>query len=79
MRRERAGHTLQTTALVNEAYLRLVDATHARWHDRLHFFAIAAQTMRRVLVDAARSRGYLKRLRKEHERYSEEFGGAESR
>jgi RNA polymerase sigma factor (TIGR02999 family) len=61
MRRERAGHTLQTTALVNEAYLRLVDATHAQWHDRLHFFAIAAQTMRRVLVDAARSRGYLKR------------------
>ncbi len=56
MRREREGHTLQTTALVNEAYLRLVDVTHADWHDRAHFFAVSAQMMRRILVDAARAR-----------------------
>ena len=61
MRRERASHTLQTTALVNEAYLRLIDATQVQWQDRLHFFAIASQLMRRVLVDAARSRAYAKR------------------
>jgi RNA polymerase sigma-70 factor, ECF subfamily len=61
MRRERAGHTLQTTALVNEAYLRLVDAKLVQWQDRAHFFGIAAKLMRRILVDFARSRGYQKR------------------
>jgi len=60
MRRERAGHTLQTTALVNEAYLRLA-GVRMEYHDRTHFFAFAAQIMRRVLVDHARNRGYLKR------------------
>jgi RNA polymerase sigma-70 factor, ECF subfamily len=61
MRRERVGHTLQTAALVNEAYLRLIDVTQVPWRDRLHFFAIASQLMRRVLVDTARSRAYAKR------------------
>src|SRR5215471_10868821 len=54
MARERRGHTLQTTALVNEAYLRLVDCNRMRWQDRAHFFAVSAQMMRRVLVDYAR-------------------------
>jgi RNA polymerase sigma factor (TIGR02999 family) len=61
MRNERAGNTLQTTALVNEAYLRLVDAKVAGWHDRVHFFAVSAQIMRRILVDAARARSSFKR------------------
>jgi RNA polymerase sigma-70 factor (ECF subfamily) len=61
MRRERAGDTLQTTALVNEAYLRMVNSSRVEWHDRAHFFAIAAQLMRRVLVDEARKRHYQKR------------------
>jgi RNA polymerase sigma factor (TIGR02999 family) len=61
MRRERAGHTLQTTALVNEAYLRLVDLKTVRWQNRAHFFAVSAQVMRRILVDFARSRRYQKR------------------
>jgi RNA polymerase sigma factor (TIGR02999 family) len=61
MRRERAGHTLQTTALVNEAYLRLVDRQNVDWKDRAHFFAVAAQVMRHVLVDHARRRGSAKR------------------
>jgi RNA polymerase sigma-70 factor (ECF subfamily) len=61
MRRERAGNTLQTTALINEAYLRLVDADSASWQDRAHFFAVAAQLMRRILVDGARARGSAKR------------------
>jgi len=61
MVRERAGRTLQTTALVNEAYLRLVDLKRIDWQDRAHFFAIAASFMRRDLVDFARSRGYQKR------------------
>src|SRR6266852_7541419 len=61
MNRERRGHTLQTTELVNEAYLRLIDATQVHWQDRAHFFAISAQLMRRILVDVARSRRYLKR------------------
>ncbi len=61
MVRERVGHTLQTTALVNEAYLRLMDADKVQWHDRMHFFAISAKLMRRILVDFARSRGYQKR------------------
>jgi RNA polymerase sigma factor (TIGR02999 family) len=55
MHRERPGHTLQTTALVNEAYIRLVDYKRMRWQDRAHFFAVAAQVMRRILVDHARS------------------------
>lgn len=58
---ERSGHTLQTTALVNEAYLRLVDCKKVNWQDRAHFFAVSAQLMRRILIDFARSRGYLKR------------------
>jgi RNA polymerase sigma-70 factor (ECF subfamily) len=58
---ERAGHTLQTTALVNEAYLRLIDSRRVHWQNRIHFFAIAAQLMRRILVDFARSRRYQKR------------------
>jgi RNA polymerase sigma factor (TIGR02999 family) len=61
MGRERRGHTLQTTALVNEAFLRLTDAQRIRWHDRAHFLGISARVMRRVLVDHARSRGYRKR------------------
>ena len=61
MRNERAGNTLQTTALVNEAYLRLVDAHRVGWQDRVHFFAVSAQMMRRILVDAARARGSAKR------------------
>jgi len=54
MQRERPGHTLQTTALVNEAYMRLVDYKRMKWQDRAHFFAVAGQVMRRVLVDHAR-------------------------
>lgn len=61
MRRERGGHTLQTTALVNETYLRLVNSSRVQWQDRAHFFAITAQLMRRVLVDEARKRGNQKR------------------
>jgi RNA polymerase sigma-70 factor, ECF subfamily len=61
MSREHVGHTLQTTALVNEAYLRLVDQNRVRWQNRAHFFAIAAQMMRRILVDYARKRRYAKR------------------
>lgn len=61
MRQERAQHTLQTTALVNEAYVRLIDQTSVHWQGRAHFFAIAAQMMRRILVDYARSRRYAKR------------------
>lgn len=58
---ERAGHSLQATALVNEAYLRLIDAKDVAWHDRTHFLAVAARVMRRILVDHARSRRYQKR------------------
>jgi RNA polymerase sigma-70 factor, ECF subfamily len=61
MRRENPGHTLQTTALVNEAYLRLVDMRRVSWRDRAHFFALASRVIRHVLVDAARSRRSLKR------------------
>ena len=56
MGRERAGHTLQTTALVNEVYLRLIDVSRVQWQDRAHFFAMSARLMRRILVDHARSR-----------------------
>jgi RNA polymerase sigma-70 factor, ECF subfamily len=61
MWRERDGHTLQTTALINEVYLRLVDLRGVRWQDRAHFFAVSAQIMRRILVDFARSRVSQKR------------------
>ena len=61
MRRERAGHTLQTTALINEAYIRLVETRGVNWQNRAHFFAISARLMRRVLVDFARERSYRKR------------------
>ncbi|HWY59783.1 MAG TPA: sigma-70 family RNA polymerase sigma factor [Terriglobales bacterium] len=61
MARERDGHTLQTTALINEVYLRLVNLDDVRWQDRAHFFAICARLMRRILTDYARSRSYLKR------------------
>jgi RNA polymerase sigma-70 factor, ECF subfamily len=61
MRGERRDQPLQTTALVHEAYLRLVDVNRVRWKDRTHFFAVSAQMMRRVLVDAARERDALKR------------------
>lgn len=61
MRRERPGHTLQTSALVNEAYMRLVDYEHMRWQSRAHFFAVAAQAMRRILVEHARKRHFDKR------------------
>ena len=61
MARERRGHTLQTSALMNEAFLRLVDARTIEWQDRAHFLGISARLMRRVLVDHARARGYKKR------------------
>jgi RNA polymerase sigma factor (TIGR02999 family) len=61
MARERPGHTLQTTALVNEVYLRLVDTRGVNWQDRAHFFGICARLMRRVLTDFARTKGFLKR------------------
>ncbi len=61
MRDERPGHTLQTTALIHEAYLRLVDQRSTQWQNRAQFFAVAAQMMRRILVDYARRRAYQKR------------------
>src|SRR5262249_33655220 len=61
MRRERRDHTLQVTALINEAFLRLTDARRLRWQDRAHFLGITARLMRRVLVDHARARGFEKR------------------
>jgi len=61
MRRERGDHTLQTTAVVNEAYLRLIHQTRVTWQNRAQFFAIAARLMRRILVDHARSKNYQKR------------------
>lgn len=61
LRGERAGHTLQTTDLVNEAYLRLIDTSRMHWQNRVHFFAVSAQLMRRILVDFARARRNLKR------------------
>src|SRR6267143_7190549 len=61
LRHEQPGHTLQTSALVNEAYLRLVDWKNVRWQSRAHFFGVSAQLMRRILVDFARSRRYEKR------------------
>ena len=61
MRKEKSDHTLQTTALVNEAYLRLIDQKNTRWQNRAHFFGIAAQIMRRILMNYARDRARLKR------------------
>ncbi len=61
LRRERAGHTLQTTALIHEAYLKLVDQRTVNWQNRAHFFGIAAQLMRRILVDYAKARHRAKR------------------
>jgi len=61
MARERQGHTLQATALVNEAYLRLIDVRSISWQNRAHFLAMSARMMRRILVDSARARGYDKR------------------
>jgi RNA polymerase sigma factor (TIGR02999 family) len=61
MRRESPGHTLQTTALLNEAYLRLVDQRQAHWQNRAQFFGVAAQLMRRILVNHARGRNRMKR------------------
>lgn len=61
LRRERAGHTLQPTDLIHEAYLRLVDQNNVRWQNRAHFYAVAAQSMRRILVDHARRRHRAKR------------------
>jgi RNA polymerase sigma factor (TIGR02999 family) len=61
MARERPGHTLQTTALIHETYLRLVDVRRVKWQNRAHFFAMCAQLMRRILIDFSRSRAYKKR------------------
>ena len=61
MRHERAGHTLQASALVNEAYLRLIEVKQVQWQNRAHFFAMASRLMRRILVDAARAKGSQKR------------------
>src|SRR5574338_51671 len=61
LRKERPGHTLQTTALIHEAYVRLVDQRHVQWQNRAHFFGIAAQLMRRILVDHARTKKRAKR------------------
>ncbi len=61
MRREKPGHTLQTSALVNEAYVRLVDQSKIQWESRAHFFGIAARLMRQILVDQARRRNFAKR------------------
>jgi RNA polymerase sigma-70 factor (ECF subfamily) len=61
LRRERAGHSLQTTALIHEAYMRLVDQRHVQWQNRAHFFGIAGQMMRRILVDHARTKRRVKR------------------
>ena len=61
MRHERVGHTLQASALVNEAYLRLIQIKQVRWQDRLHFIAMASRIMRRVLVESARAKGSQKR------------------
>lgn len=61
LRKERPGHTLQTTALINEAYLKLIDRREVNWQDRAHFFAVAAQAMRRILVDYAKRKHRAKR------------------
>ena len=70
LRRERPGHTLQPTALVNEAYLKLVDQRNAKWRNRAHFFGVAAQLMRRILVDHARQHQAAKRGGSDQQRLS---------
>ena len=75
MNQERAEHTLQTTALVNEVYIKLAGTSETRWNDRAHFFAISAQLMRRILVDHARAQGAVKRG-KNFERFSLEAAEA---
>ena len=70
LRRERAGHTLQPTALVNEAYLKLIDQRNAKWQNRAHFFGISAQLMRRILVDHARQHQAGKRGGSDQQRVS---------
>jgi RNA polymerase sigma factor (TIGR02999 family) len=70
LRRERANHTLQPTALVNEAYLRLIDQRNAKWQNRAHFFGISAQLMRRILVDHARQHQAAKRGGSKQQRLS---------
>jgi RNA polymerase sigma factor (TIGR02999 family) len=67
MRSERAGHTLQTTALIHEAYLQLIDANQVEWQNRAHFFGVAARLMRQILVAAARERSYQKRGGRAHQ------------
>ena len=71
--RERPGHTLQTTALVNEAYIRLIDWKNVRWQNRAHFFGVSAQLMRRILVDFARRRPHLKNMEIRHVAMDEAF------
>lgn len=71
--RERAGHTLQATALVNEAYVRLIDWKNVRWQNRAHFFGVSAQLMRRILVDFARRRPHLKNMEIRHVAMDEAF------
>jgi len=73
MGRERGGHTLQTTALVNEAYVRLIDWKNVRWQNRAHFFGVSAQLMRRILVDFARRRPHLKNVEIRHVAIDEAF------
>src|SRR5712691_5853677 len=70
LRRERAGHTLQPTALVNEAYLKLIDQKNARWQNRAQFYSVAAQLMRRILVDHARQHQAAKRGGSDQQRLS---------
>src|SRR5258705_13635111 len=70
LRRERAGHTLQPTALVNEAYLKLIDQRHAKWQNRAQFFGVSAQLMRRILVDHARQHRAVKRGGADQQRLS---------
>ncbi|HZH89184.1 MAG TPA: ECF-type sigma factor [Pyrinomonadaceae bacterium] len=71
--RERPGHTLQATALVNEAYVRLIDWKNVRWQNRAHFFGVSAQLMRRILVDFARRRPHLKNVEVRHVAIDEAF------
>ncbi|REJ77489.1 MAG: RNA polymerase subunit sigma-70 [Acidobacteria bacterium] len=78
MRRQRSDHTLQTTALVNEAYMRLIDSSRIRWQDRNHFFAMSARLMRRILVDFARAKNAQKRGGGDHKvTFDEEMPVAE--
>ena len=71
--KEQPGHTLQPTALVNEAYVRLIDWKNARWENRAHFFGVSAQLMRRILIDFARRRPHLKNVEIRHVAIDEAF------